>query len=236
MRSAAIITAAGSGNRMGAGINKVLLPLIDKTGDTTCRGPGLSLKKNKTVIETAVQSFLNLSSFQKIIITHSRKDKKSLQLILKNIRTPMVFIEGGSSRQKSVLNALKELEKDNPETVLIHDAARPWCSEDLVRKILLMAENRGSAVPVIPSVNAMKKIDDSGMIIEHLLREKTVSAQTPQGFHYRKILDAHKMAEKEEYTAVDDTELWDRYYDRVSTLPGEIDNIKITYKKDLENL
>jgi 2-C-methyl-D-erythritol 4-phosphate cytidylyltransferase len=123
---------------------------------------------------------------------------------------------------------------DDPRTVLIHDAARPWISGELVDSILRTAESDGSAVPVVPSVNAMKKIDDSGKIIEHLERDKTVSAQTPQGFHFRKILEAHTRADSDGYEAIDDTELWDRYFGRVSTVPGEIRNIKITYPKDLE--
>ncbi|MDA3811381.1 MAG: 2-C-methyl-D-erythritol 4-phosphate cytidylyltransferase [Spirochaetaceae bacterium] len=217
MRSAAIITAAGYGSRMGLEKNKILLPLNDST-----------------VIETAVRSFLTSNDIQKIIITHTREDKNELQYALKNISIPLTFIEGGSTRQKSVYNGLKHLIDYDPVTVLIHDAARPWISESLITHVLKKAEQTGSAAPVMTSVNAMKKIDDSGKIIEHLQREKTVSAQTPQGFDFKKILEAHTKADAEGYEAIDDTELWDRYFDRVSTVSGEVGNIKITFKKDLE--
>ena len=219
MRSAAIITAAGSGSRMGLETNKVLLPF-----------------KNKTVIETAVQSFVNTNQFQKIIITHSPEDLEQLQSVLKDVDCPIEFVEGGSTRQQSVFNGLKQLIQDNPETVLIHDAARPNASEQLLIAVLEKAENTGSAAPVIPSVNAMKKIDSYGRIIDHLNREQTVSAQTPQGFNFKKIFESHKQAESEGYSAIDDTEIWDRYNNRVSTVPGELSNIKITYQKDLLNL
>ena len=219
MRSAAIITAAGFGSRMGAGKNKVLLPFNDHT-----------------VIEAAIKSFTNPEKIQKIIITHNLEDKEILITLFKGIPVPLVFVQGGSTRQESVFNGLKALLDDNPETVLIHDAARPWITEKLVEKVLLKVEEKGSALPVIPSVNAMKKIDDSGRIIEHLQRKKTVSAQTPQGFNYKKILQAHRMAKKEGYTAIDDAELWDKYFNRVSTVTGNISNTKITYKKDLEKL
>lgn len=225
MSSAAIITAAGSGKRMGLETNKVLLPLIDKTGDPELRG---------TVIEKAIQPFISLNNFNKIIITHSPADKKRLQSALRDIPVPIVYVEGGSTRQKSVCNGLKELKQDEPDTVLIHDAARPWISESLVQLVLATSEALGSAVPVIPSVNAMKLIDDEGRISDHLKREKTVSAQTPQGFHYKKILQAHIQAEKDGYEAIDDTELWDRYMGKVSTVPGDPANIKITYREDLE--
>jgi len=216
MRTAAIITAAGSGSRMGLETNKVLLPLA-----------------GKTVIETAIQSFLNLNNFQKIIITHSPADKIPLESALKNISVPIVFVEGGKTRQQSVFNGLKELIGDNPDTVLIHDAARPWISEELIKEVLKCAENEGSAVPVIPSVNAMKLIDENGKITDHLKRENTVSAQTPQGFHFQEILEAHKQAESSGYEAIDDTELWDRYIGKVSTVPGDTANSKITYREDL---
>ncbi|MBI9098211.1 MAG: 2-C-methyl-D-erythritol 4-phosphate cytidylyltransferase [Spirochaetaceae bacterium] len=218
MRAAAIITAAGSGSRMGLEINKVFLPL-----------------KERTVIETAILPFLSKNQFQKIIITHSPADRDQLVSVLKNMPIPFALVEGGETRQKSVYNALKKLIEDNPETVLIHDAARPWISEKLVSSILNTAKNEGSAAPVIPSVNAMKKIDGDGKIVEHLKRDQTVSAQTPQGFHFKKILKAHEMADKDGYEAIDDTELWDRYYNRVSTIPGDVKNVKITYKEDLKH-
>lgn len=219
MRSAAIITAAGSGSRMGLEINKVLLPMDDKS-----------------VIETTVQAFANLNKFQKIIITHSPTEKEQLQEALKNISTPVVFVEGGSSRQKSVYLGLKQLLNDNPDTVLIHDAARPWITEKLINSVLYCTEKEGSSVPVIPSVNAMKVVDEKGKITAHLKRETVFSAQTPQGFHFRDILDAHKQAETENFIAVDDTELWGRYKGPVSTVTGDPANIKITYKEDLKSL
>ncbi len=217
MRSAAVITAAGSGTRMGVEKNKVLLPL-----------------KNSTVITEAVKPFTDSEFFQKIVITHSPSDKESIADALKDFSIPIIFVEGGSTRQESVYNGLKILSEDSPESVLIHDAARPWISSNLVNNILEKAEDKNSAVPVTPSVNAMKKIDSEGRITEHLKREQTVSAQTPQGFNYKMILEAHSRAEKEGYQAIDDTELWDRYFDPVHSVPGELTNIKITYKTDLE--
>ena len=204
---------------MGLETNKVLLPLADKT-----------------VIETAILSFANLNKFQKIIITHSPSDISQLQSALKSITVPIVFVEGGNTRQQSVYNGLKQLIGDNPDTVLIHDAARPWITEQLINEVLECAESNESAVPVIPSVNAMKLIDENGKITNHLKRENTVSAQTPQGFHFKKILDAHQQAESSGYNAIDDTELWDRYIGKVSTVPGDTANIKITYKEDLISL
>lgn len=202
---------------MGIESNKILLPL-----------------NNSTVIQTAVQPFNNPDKFQKIIITHSPEDKNTLESLFAKNTVPVVLVEGGSTRQKSVCNGLKHLFTDNPQIVLIHDGARPWISEALIDSVLEKAESEGSAVPVIPSVNAMKKINGDGKIIEHLQREKTISAQTPQGFLFEKILQAHERAEAEAFTAIDDTELWDRYFGKVSTVSGEISNIKITYKKDLE--
>ncbi len=247
MSSAAIITAAGSGSRMGLETNKVLLPLKDKTGDTECRGPVLSRDKTgdakhqdpdhyrtKTVIETALQSFVSLKKFQKIIITHSPSDKAQLQAVLKDLPVPIVFVEGGATRQQSVCNGLKELFNDNPDTVLIHDAARPWLSESLIDSVLTKSKTDGSAVPVIASVNAMKIIDENGKITDHLKRDNTVSAQTPQGFNFKKILQAHIEAENDGYRAIDDTEIWDRYIGKVSTVPGDTSNIKITYQEDLK--
>lgn len=216
MRAAAIITAAGSGSRMEISTNKVLLPF----------GGG-------TVVEAAVLPFANPDKFQKIIITYSPADKARLQEVLKDIAVPVQFVEGGSTRQESVYKGLEALATDNPGVVLIHDAARPWLTEELVAAVLEQAEKTGSSVPVVPSINAMKVVDEKGLIVHHLKREQTVSAQTPQGFSYTGILEAHIKAGKENFIAIDDTELWDRYKGPVSTVTGDTANKKITYKGDL---
>ncbi|MBN2658785.1 MAG: 2-C-methyl-D-erythritol 4-phosphate cytidylyltransferase [Spirochaetales bacterium] len=216
MRAAAIVTAAGSGSRMEISTNKVLLPF----------GGG-------TVVEAAVLPFANPDRFQKIIITYSLPDRDYLQEALKDIAVPLQFVEGGSTRQESVFRGLEALVSDSPGVVLIHDAARPWLTEELVVTVLEQTESTGSSVPVVPSVNAMKVIDGKGIIRQHLKREETVSAQTPQGFSFSGILDAHRQARAENYNAIDDTELWDRYKGPVSTVPGATANRKITYKGDL---
>lgn len=216
MKNAAIITAAGSGSRMEISTNKVLLPF-----------------QNTTVIKAAVHPFENPVNFQLIIITYSPINKEALKTALKDIAVPILFVEGGSTRQDSVLKGLEALEAEAPDNVLIHDAARPWLTEDLVAAVLEQTDKKGSSVPVIPSVNAMKILDNNGLIKEHLTREFTVSAQTPQGFHYKSILKAHRSALKDNYQAIDDTEIWDRYEGPVSTVPGDPNNRKITYRKDL---
>jgi len=216
MRAAAIITAAGSGSRMEISTNKVLLPF-----------------SGGTVVEAAVLPFTNSDKFQKIIITYSKEDKKALEEALRDLAVPLQFIEGGSTRQESVFLGLKALETDSPATVLIHDAARPWLTEELVSSVLEQAESSGSSVPVVPSVNAMKEIDGNGLILRHLKRVQTVSAQTPQGFSYKKILASHTKAREEKFNAIDDTEIWDRYESPVHSVPGDPANKKITYKGDL---
>lgn len=216
MKAAAIITAAGSGSRMEISTNKVLLPF-----------------KNGTVVEAAAKPFSNPVVFQKIIITYSVKDRDSLEKALKDITVPILFVKGGSTRQESVFKGLEALEDLNPDVVLIHDGARPWLTEKITRSVLEQAMKMGSSVPVVPSINAMKVIDSDGKIQQHLKREETVSAQTPQGFSYLKILKAHRSAQKDGYSAIDDTELWDRYNGPVSTVQGDPANRKITYKGDL---
>lgn len=200
-------------------MNKVLLPL-----------------NGGTVIESAVLSFADRDKFQKIIVTYSPPDRDILVQTLKDMPLPVEFVEGGATRQDSVYRGLKALEMDNPDTVLIHDGARPWISGELVAMVLEQTEQEGCSVPVIPSVNAMKKIDEKGVITEHLKREKTVSAQTPQGFRFREILDAHRKASEENYAAIDDTEIWDRYCGPVNTVPGDPANRKITYREDINGL
>lgn len=215
---AVIITAAGSSTRMGGDTKKEFL-----------------LINNKTVLEHAVLSFINTNKFNLFLITLPKDyiDKgKDLFKKFAN-KTKFIFITGGETRQESVYKALKKIKNHSPETVLIHDGARPWIKEQNILEVFNAVIEHGAAVPVCTSINAMKLINEKGFITEHLKRQKTVSAQTPQGFIYEKILSAHEKAKNDNNEYIDDTEIYNKYSGKVFSVQGDPENIKITYKKDI---
>ena len=164
----------------------------------------------------------------------------------------VIFTPGGKTRQESVLNALKALDKackkpqaqKPPRLVLIHDGARPFISQSLVKKTVAATLKYGAAVPALQPVETQKEMDSSSRIARHLKRSSLAAVQTPQGFLFPEILDCHKKAFKDQKAAAaghsaqtqtftDDTEIWDNYSGKKTrVITGEPENIKITYPKD----
>ena len=223
---AIIITAAGSSTRIGSGIKKEYLPF-----------------QNGTVLSACVQTFINSCKNRFIItdfiITCPPNGKSECQNALKSSSQQEIenfqIIEGDKTRQKSVYNAMCAV-KNQPQIVLIHDGARPFVSEKIIIEGILAAKNFGASVPGLTPTDTQKQIDKDGFIINHLERASLVAVQTPQCFNFQKLLEAHKKSHLEEKEYTDDTEIWGKYCGKVKVIPGESQNIKITYPKDLESL
>lgn len=217
MTKAVIITAAGSSNRM-KGKGKKELKMI----------------KGRTVLEGAVLPFVLSEQFDHILVTYPEGKREEMEKALHRINYPISYVRGGDSRQASVYNALLELNKTQSDLVLIHDGARPHITEELISRVLKETVKRGNSTPVTASVSAMKILDPFGDIQTHLLRSTTVCAQTPQGFSFPEILEAHEKARTDEKLYIDDSEIWSQYIGPVHTVEGDPVNTKITYPGDLK--
>lgn len=229
--------AAGSSSRMGELGKKEYLPL-----------------NGGSVLSETALVFLQTKLFSTVLVVHPKKGLAAAKKAF--YKNPLVaelskdlnviFTPGGDTRQESVFNALKALDKKSPVSqkssqtkkpprlVLIHDGARPFISQSLVKKTLAAALKYGAAVPALQPVETQKEMDSSSKIARHLKRSSLAAVQTPQGFLFPEILECHKKAKKEGKTDfTDDTEIWDNYSDKKTrVIPGEPGNIKITYPKD----
>jgi len=237
MSAVLVLTAAGNSTRMGGSVKKEYLT-ISKDGD-----------QRVSVLSAALTAFLETRLFSIIIITvpSGGEDEARailsedwrIESLLERDGLHLVFAEGGASRQESVFHGLRMAERigsglaDKPDVVLIHDGARPWIGTETIKEILNSARKRGAAVPTIPSVDTQKEIDPEGKIIRHLDRSRVVSVQTPQGFAFERLLEAHIQAAGDGNTYTDDTEIWGRYCGDVYACPGSRENRKITYPGDL---
>ena len=218
MIKAVIITAAGSSSRM--------------------KGKGkkeLKIVKGRTVLERAVLPFVLSEQFDHICVTYPEGKREEMEKALHRINFPISYIQGGESRQASVYNALVSLKETKSDLVLIHDGARPHISEELIARVLEGTIERGNSTPVTASVSAMKILNAAGDILQHLVRSTTVSAQTPQGFAFPEILEAHEKARSDENAYIDDSEIWSSYIGPSHTVAGDTENIKITYPGDLKS-
>lgn len=215
---AALITAAGTSSRMNNSRKKEYL-LLD----------------GKPVILRTMESFAAAGGFGMVGITYPVGGEKAMKEIISGALYEGVLLlcEGGVTRQESVRAGLEMLAHQAPDYVLIHDGARPWISRAVITAVMESVLNYGSGAPVVPAVNALKKIDDSGYITDHLERTSVVGVQTPQGFVFRSILEAHRKAASDGFEYIDDTEIYSRYCGPVHTVPGDPENRKITYCHDI---
>ncbi len=139
-------------------------------------------------------------------------------------------VAGGVTRQQSVLFGLESLDGASPETVLIHDGARPFIDAAVVSRTLAALERSPGAVPAMPVRDTLKK-EQSGFVIETVDRQGLWRAQTPQGFRFADILAAHRRFAGGELT--DDAAVAEHAGLAVSVVDGAEDNLKITTEDDL---
>ena len=208
----AVIVAAGKGSRMRENRNKLLLPL------------GAS-----TILEKSLEPFLKHSRIRKIFLSASLQDH---QLIKKLIPEEVILVEGGTRRQDSVNNALVEIMKQRniPDAVLIHDGACPFCSSNLIDRILEATRRHDAAIPVLPINDTVRRITEEKTNVVD--RKGLYSVQTPQGFRPELIYAASSKAKN--IDATDDASLLENTPQKVASVEGEVHNIKITPPADLE--
>jgi 2-C-methyl-D-erythritol 4-phosphate cytidylyltransferase/2-C-methyl-D-erythritol 2,4-cyclodiphosphate synthase len=140
---------------------------------------------------------------------------------------------GGATRQASVRAGLEALAARKPDIVLIHDAARPFASPDLISRAIAVTTQRGAAIPALTVTDTVKSVDASGYVDQTLDRNALRLIQTPQGFTFSALLEAHRHAAsagREDFT--DDAALAEWAGMKVSVFPGEPGNIKITSAED----
>ncbi|MFZ0847049.1 MAG: bifunctional 2-C-methyl-D-erythritol 4-phosphate cytidylyltransferase/2-C-methyl-D-erythritol 2,4-cyclodiphosphate synthase [Pseudolabrys sp.] len=144
---------------------------------------------------------------------------------------PQAF--GGATRQASVRAGLEALEVHKPDIVLIHDAARPFASAQLVARAIVAAQTTGAAIPALPVTDTVKTVDALGYVDKTLDRASLRLVQTPQGFAFDALLAAHRRAAqagREDFT--DDAALAEWAGMKVTLFAGEVGNIKITNAED----
>jgi 2-C-methyl-D-erythritol 4-phosphate cytidylyltransferase len=218
-RNGAIITGAGSSSRMGNGKKKEYL-LLD----------------NIPVLAKSVNAFQESGLFSVLVLTVPHNHIEAVEELLHPFcrLDNIVLIEGGTTRQESVWKGLRALEQSNIEYVLIHDAARPWIPIDLIRAVLTATEKYGACIPVIDICDAIVETDREGFIVRHLPKTDTRGVQTPQGFRFPEIFQAHNTARQTAGQYYDDAQIILEAGKKVFTIPGIPINKKITFPHDLE--
>ena len=214
---AAVITAAGLSTRMRSDTKKEL-----------------QLVQGVPVIRLVADTFAACGLFSQLIVTFPTGYRDATARVLDGVESDLIMVPGGETRQDSVYSALKALEAYNPDIVLIHDGARPWVSQELIRRVYRGVTAHGACIPVTPLTDAPKRIDSSGLIVEHVQKESLAGAQTPQGFRFPEILKALGVANGAGNVYSDDAEAYHRAIGPVLAIEGDPENRKITYSWDLD--
>ena len=151
------------------------------------------------------------------------------------VTQPIAFVQGGPRRQDSVVNALGRVSPD-ADLILIHDAARPFVSSDLVERVARLAYEHGAAIAALPVTDTVKQSygegPDARVIQETLPRQRIFLAQTPQAFRRDLLTTAIEAAAGEAVT--DEAMMLERAGHRVHLVEGEPQNIKVTTPADLD--
>ena len=211
-----LIPAAGSGSRMKAGKNKLLIEL-----------------EGESLIYWTLKSVFSASLVSWVGVIGQPKDKQELLNSVKDFSSKVRWINGGKTRQESVFKGLNSL-PSNAAKVLIHDGARCFIEPNLINKCALELEENDAVILATKVTDTIKIVDNKGYIKETPNRKNLWAAQTPQGFLVDRLRKAHTMAIEKNLTVTDDASLFENLNWQVKIIEGNTSNIKITSPLDLK--
>jgi len=212
---AAVIVAGGRGTRSGGGVAKQYRPVL-----------------GAPVLRRTLAAFAQHPRIQFVQPVIAAGDA-ALFAETSGDLTVASPVAGGITRQESVRAGLEALAAAAPDLVLIHDAARPFVSPALIDRAIDSGLASGAAIPGLLPVDAVKTVDDGGVVTGGLDRAILRMVQTPQAFRYGAILSAHREAAAASLTDFpDDAALAQWAGLPVTVFEGDPDNMKLTYPDD----
>ncbi len=217
MRCSAIIVAAGSGVRLGRDAPKAFVELA---GEPLLR----YVLRTIAALERVAEAVVTVPAAME---RRSREEARRAGLDI-----PVKITAGGAERQDSVRIALA-LAGAESETVVVHDAARPFAPPGLFDACIDATRHTEGAIAAVPVADTLKRVDDK-LIAATVSRQGLWQAQTPQAFRRAVLIAAHERAARERWAATDDADLIERCGGRVAIVPGVPINLKITTPADLE--
>jgi 2-C-methyl-D-erythritol 4-phosphate cytidylyltransferase len=220
--AAGVVLASGAGTRVGAGLNKVYLPLA-----------------GRRLVSWSLGAFARAPGIGVIVLVARPQDGELVDWVLDRevTGTTVEVVYGGQTRQESELASLRQLaeriDRGVVDTVLLHDAARPLISPALIAGVLHSAREYGGAIPGLPA-DDIRPVGADGESLGDRPPGTMIRAQTPQGFRAGPLLEAYEQAAREGFDGTDTASVMERF----STLPvhwvrGEQQNFKVTYPHDL---
>jgi 2-C-methyl-D-erythritol 4-phosphate cytidylyltransferase len=214
--TAVVILAAGSGSRVGAEVNKVLLPL-----------------RGVPVLVWSLRDALALPGARRVVLVVRPEDRAAVgAAIAPHLGDrEVLLVDGGASRHASEWAALQvlaaDVESGHVEVVVVHDGARPLAGLPLWQAVVEAARTSGGAVPMVPVTQLVR--NDLTPVTDAV-----GGVQTPQAFRADDLLAAYRSAERDGFEGTDTSACVAAYGDVVVTaVPGSALNLKVTFPEDV---
>ena len=209
-----IIVAGGKGLRMGADVPKQFLPI-----------------NSMPIIMRTIERFSNHPKIGEVIVVLPSELLVYWSTLCKEYEFNLkhTLAAGGSTRFESVKNGLTEISED-ASIVMIHDAVRPFVSDELINKLIEKTIEHESVVPVVDMIDSVREIGGDG-VSRHIDRSILKRVQTPQSFSRKLIDEAYCQSFSDKFT--DDASVVEALGHNISIVDGESNNIKITTQIDL---
>ena len=212
MPAAVVILAAGSGSRVGAEINKVLLPLLDRP-----------------IVAWSLRTALALPDVRRVVLVVAPGEAAAVSAAVSPFlgSAEVLLVEGGSTRHASEWHALSALAPDIEaglvDVVAIHDGARPLADTALYTSVIAAAREHGGALPAVLLAGVVGVVD------------ALAGVQTPQAFRALPLLAAYRDAEADGFEGTDTASCLERYSPtlRIAAVPSSPINVKVTFPEDL---
>lgn len=216
MSAAVVILAAGSGSRVGAEVNKVLLPLRDAP-----------------VLAWSVRTALALHDVRRLVLVVRPEDRAAVAAAVAPHLgdREVLVVDGGATRHASEWAALRVIADDitsgEVDVVVVHDGARPLAGVDLWEAVIEAARAVGGAIPVVP-VTQLLHADLTAV------DDEVGAVQTPQAFRAREVLTAYRAAATDGFEGTDTAACVAAYCDvAVAAVPSSALNLKVTFPEDV---
>ncbi len=209
---AALIMAAGRGVRAGGSLPKQYRPLA-----------------GMPMVRHSVLAYLDHPAVDRVRLVIQPADRAHYDAALGDLDLEAP-IAGGDERQHSVRMGLEALADDPPDVVMVHDAARPLVAADTIQRVVSSLEAHAGAIAAVPATDTLKRADPTGQIGGTVDRSGIWRAQTPQGFHFVPLLEAHRRLADRPFT--DDAAVAEAAGMAVTVVEGSEDNIKVTTDDD----
>lgn len=219
MKVAALIVAAGRGHRAGGGTPKQYLPV-----------------GGVAVLKRSIEAFRGHARISAVAVVIHPDDETIYRDTVAGCEDRLLEpVAGGDTRQQSVLAGLEALKSVEPDLVLIHDAARPFVDTQTIDRVLASLESGAAgSIAAVAQADTLKRVDGDRRIEATVSRDQLWCAQTPQGFAYAAILDAHRMAAAAgEVGFTDDASLAEWTNLAVTVVEGSPANRKLTTAEDI---